>query len=168
MDQRNSILLIVYLLAFIVFALAQSARAQLVSVSSAQLTNEAQAVHKGKVKTMKSEWNDEKNFIWTFVTFGVSETIKGEDMKDKDVVIKIPGGVVGEIGQKSSDQVTFAEGEEAVVFLGKEKYKNKEYFNVVRLVQGKFTVKDGKIQGQSAESFLQGVKQAIEQKKEDD
>ena len=167
MDQRNSILLIVYLLTFIVFGLAQSVKAQLVSVSSAQLTEEAQAVYKGKVKAMKSEWNDEKSFIWTFVTLGVSETIKGDDMKGKDVEIKVPGGVVGEIGQKSSDQVTFAEGEEAVVFLGKEKYKDKEYFNVVRMVQGKFTVKDGKIQDKSVESFLQGIKQAMEQKKED-
>ena len=167
MDKGNSILLIVCLLAFMVFGSAQLVLAQLVEVSSAQLTEEAQAIHKGKVKAMKSEWNDEKNFIWTFVTLSVSETIKGDDMKGKDVEIKVPGGVVGEIGQKSSDQVTFAEGEEAVVFLGKEKYKDKEYFNVCRLVQGKFTVKDGKIQDKSVESFLQGIKQAMEQKKED-
>ncbi|MFQ5823252.1 MAG: hypothetical protein ACE5JB_04275 [bacterium] len=166
MENRNSILLFVCLLAIMVIGSAQLVLAQIVEVSSAQLTTEAQAIYKGKVKAMKSEWNDEKNFIWTFVTLGVSETIKGEEMKGKDVEIKIPGGEVGEIGQKSSDQVTFEQGEEAVVFLGKEKYKEKEYFNVIRMFLGKFTVKEGKIKDKPLESFLQEIKQALEQIKE--
>jgi molybdopterin-binding protein len=150
-----------------VFGSMNSVMAQLAEITSAQLAEEAQAIVRGTVKSQESKWNDEKNYIWTFVTFACSETIKGEDLKDQDIEIKIPGGVVGEIGQKSSDQVTFEEGEEAVVFLGKETYMEKEYFNVVAQVQGKFTVKEGKIQDKTVESFIQDVKQVMEQEKDD-
>jgi hypothetical protein len=147
------------------FGSAESIRAQLVQMTSAQLAKDAQAIVRGTVKTMKSEWNDEKTFIWTFVTLAVSETIKGKDMRGEDTEIKIPGGIVGEIGQRSSDEVTFRQGEEVVVFLGKETYKRKEYFNVIGLVQGKLTVEDGKIRGRPVKTFLQEITQALEQEK---
>ncbi|NIN68102.1 MAG: hypothetical protein GTO63_26025, partial [Anaerolineae bacterium] len=77
------------------------------------------------------------------------------------IEIKIPGGLVGDIRQVSSDQVTFQEGEDVVLFLGQETYRERPYYNVVRLVQGKFTVEDGTVQGRAVEAFLREVTQAL-------
>ena len=163
MDKRNSIL-ISCLLMLMGSGLVDCVMAEFASTSmtSSQLAAESQFVVRGTVKAKQSEWNEDKTFIWTFVTFSVSDTIKGTDVSGKDVEIKIPGGVVGEVGQRSSDQVTFQVGEEAVVFLGKETYKEKELFNVTRLVQGKLAVEDGMIKGKSVGAFVQEIRKSIE------
>lgn len=150
------------LFVLMVFAAPQSTSTAYSPETTADLAKEAQVIARGKVRAMKSEWNDEKTYIWTFVTLAVSDTVKGADMRGKEIQIKIPGGVVGDIGQRQSNQVTFQEGEDVVVFLGRETYRAKEYFTVVHQVHGKFTVEAGKIRGKPVETFVQEIKRAVQ------
>lgn len=161
MRKTRSVWLFSCMLVLVACGSANSVKAQLVEVSTAQLATEAQAIVRGDVKAIRSEWNAERNYIWSFVTVTVSQSIKGEDVSGQDIEIKIPGGLVGDIRQVSSDQVTFQEGEDVVLFLGQETYRERPYYNVVRLVQGKFTVEDGTVQGRAVEAFLREVTQAL-------
>jgi len=161
MRKRRNIWLFGCMLVLVACGSANSVKAQLVEVSTAQLATEAQAIVRGEVSAIRSEWNADRNYIWSFVTLSVSQSLKGEDVSGQDIEIKIPGGVVDEIAQVSSDQVKFEEGEEVVVFLGQESYRERQYFNVVNLVQGKLTVEDGRVQGKAVETFLQEVTQAL-------
>lgn len=138
------------------------ASAARLSVSLPQLAEEAEAVCRGIVKDVKSEWNEDRTYIWTFVTLNVSETIMGQAMKGTDIEMKVPGGYVDGVGQVSFEGVSFQQGEEAVVFLKRETYKGKEYYGVVRLGQGKFAVRGGKVNGTNVGSFLGDVKRAIQ------
>ena len=140
----------------------QVSHAQLMPMSADQLAQESEAIVRGKVLDTESAWNEEKNFIYTFVTLAVEESLKGEDLAGREIKIRVPGGEVGEVGLKSSDQVVFEVGEESVVFLGTVEYQGETYFDVPRMVTGKLTVKDGMIGEESIESYMQQVSAAVE------
>jgi hypothetical protein len=119
-----------------------SATALMLEMSTPELTQQAGAIIRGKVKDMKSEWDPEKRFIWTLVTISVSHSIKGNSPEKQDVVVKIPGGEVGNIGQKTEDAPIFTTGEEVLLFLQPEVYREKKVFRVTGNFQGKHTIKD--------------------------
>ena len=96
-------------------------------MSMAELGGQSQLICKGKVLKVISEWNDEGTFIWTYVTLAVDETIKGVDLSGNDIILKVPDGVVGDIAQRSSEQVSFEAGEDVVVFLEDEIHKGFHY-----------------------------------------
>ena len=146
MKKKNFYLFIVIalLITLAIFGV-RSVQAQYFMATTAELTKESDNIVRGIVKSMKSEWNDEKNYIWTFVTISVTETTKGDTLDEKEIIVKIPGGVVGEIGQRSEYEVVFEKGEEVLLFLKPEVYKEKQYFQVTRLFMGKFTIKDDRI-----------------------
>ncbi|UCE04808.1 MAG: hypothetical protein JSW07_14440 [bacterium] len=137
--------------------------AQHIMASTAELTEEAENIVRGTVKDMKSKWNDEKTFIWTFVTVSVTETTKGDSLDKQDITVKIPGGVVENVGQRSDDEVVFEKGEDVLLFLKKEMYKEKEYFQVVRLFMGKYTFKDDEVVEKKVpvKAFMDEIKKAM-------
>ncbi len=163
MERRRAIWLLGCMFVLAACGSATSGEAQLVEVTTAELVGEAQAIIRGNVGAIRSEWNEERTYIWSFVTVTVTESLKGTDMSGQEIEVKIPGGVVGEVGQISSDQVTFQEGEDVVVFLGQESYQGRDYYNVVRLVQGKFSVVDSRVQGRSVEEFLDEIRRLVGQ-----
>ncbi|NIN68101.1 MAG: hypothetical protein GTO63_26020, partial [Anaerolineae bacterium] len=80
MRKTRSVWLFGCMLVLVACGSANSVKAQLVEVSTAQLATEAQAVVRGEVQAIRSEWNAERNYIWSFVTVTVSQSIKGEDV----------------------------------------------------------------------------------------
>jgi hypothetical protein len=99
-------------------------------------------VVRGKVKKMQSRWAKTGGRIVTDIEVEVTEALKGEPAKT--IVIRQPGGVVGDIGQKVQGLATFEPGEEIVVFL---EQRPGNAFDVYGSAQGKFRLKasdDGK------------------------
>ena len=73
----------------------------------------------------------------------------------------IPGGVVDNIAQRSSDEVVFRRGEEALVFLNTKIYRDREYFHVTRLLQGKLSIRDDKVEGKPISEVIQKIRGMI-------
>ena len=152
----------IILLSCFVFLGMDSAMALMLEMSTPELTQQAEAIVRGKVKDMKSEWDPERRFIWTLVTISVSHSIKGNSPKKQDVVVKIPGGEVGDIGQKTEDAPIFATGEEVLLFLQPEVYREKKVFRVTGNFQGKHTIKDNMLieKKMPVETFLGQIEKA--------
>ena len=139
-----------------------SATALMLEMSPTELTQQAEAIVRGKVKDMKSEWDPERKFIWTLVTISVSHSVKGNNPEKHDVVVKIPGGEVGDIGQKTEDTPIFTTGEEVLLFLQPEVYQSKKVFRVTGNFQGKHTIKDNMLieKKMPVETFLGQIEKA--------
>lgn len=125
----------------------QSSFALMRKMELKELKERAHTIVRGRVLKKQSQWNEGNNFIWTFVDIKVSDWIKDKEGKQEEVItVKIPGGTVGDISQHSSDEIVLNEDEEVILFLGKERYQDKEYYTVPDLEQGKLSIKEGKIE----------------------
>ena len=131
------------------------------SAYTAELAKRSSAIVVGKVQSIRSEWNAQKSFIWSFVTFAADNWIKEPISQDRVIEIKIPGGIVGDVVQRSSDEVTFAKNEKALVFLSETTYKGKKYFTVASMPDGKLTISENLIDGKPIDVFLNEVREDI-------
>jgi hypothetical protein len=100
------------------------------------LVNQAHVVITGRCTSIRSEWNDDRTKIFTYITISPRDFLKGE-RKAEAVIIKQPGGEVGEIGMRVDGVSVFEEGEDVLLFL--EKGKN-GFYRTLGLSQGKFSV----------------------------
>jgi len=145
-----------------VFLGVDSAMALMLEMSTPELAQQAEAIVRGKVKDMKSEWDPERRFIWTLVIISVSHSIKGNSQEKQEVVVKIPGGEVGDIGQKTEDAPIFTTGEDVLLFLQPDVYREKKIFRVTGNFQGKHTIKDNMLIEKKlpVETFLDQIEKA--------
>jgi len=135
-----------------------------------ELTYEADSILIGKVTSMESRWNGSKTLIHTYVTVFVRGYIKRflEMGEPGEVTIKVPGGQVGDIALRVSDTPEFREGEEVFLFL---KIEELPIFRVAGLLQGKYTVWEGRIRNRvlereiPLESFIDQIQKIIEEAK---
>ena len=105
-------------------------------LNTEQLTKKSKEIIQGKVVKKQSEWNQDRTRINTMITIKVDRSIKGRLGKE-EVVIRQPGGVVGDVGLKVTGFPDFQEDEEVLVFLRKGE---KSFRKVVGLTQGKFRI----------------------------
>lgn len=136
--------------------LAGNALAITIKMSVEELTNEATTIIRGTVLDLRSHWNKERTHIVTDVTISAQEYIKGYE--GGEIIIQVPGGTVGELGEWVEDVPTFEKGQEVILFLG-----DNEYFRAVGWHQGKFTVeKDTVLEiGLPVDTFMAGIRQTI-------
>lgn len=99
---------------FLIFLIAES-NAQVKEMSAKDLTKESTAVLYGKCSKIKSEWNETKDIIYTYVTVVPEEYLKGN--LGSEAVIAVPGGKVGDIIYEVSEMPVFTEGEEVFAFV---------------------------------------------------
>ncbi len=127
------------LLALFLFLLALPALAALARpVSVETLAREADAVVEGTVESRVSRWADDGRHIYTLVTLRASRVWRGS--APAQVVLRVPGGVVGDIGQHVDAAAEFSDGERVVVFLKRE---DGGRWLVHGMGQGKFSVTSG-------------------------
>lgn len=136
---------------------------QMIKVPLEQISVKSTMIIRGTVLRKWSEFEPGGKNIITFVTYKVTETIKG-DSRDT-VTIVIPGGIVGNIGMAVSHTPRFKVGEDAVVFISDD-YKGR--LTVTEGLQGKFPVVNGIVFYESAPvgavEFLQALKTFVAQK----
>lgn len=120
----------------LVSAPALAALARPVTVEA--LARESDAVVRGRVERRESRWSGDRLRIHTLVTVQVSAVWRGS--APGRVVVRTPGGEVGDVGQWVDAAPSFAGGEEVVVFLARHPSGD---FEVHGLRQGKFRVEAG-------------------------
>jgi len=96
-----------------------AALALMVELKLEDLTKEADSILRGEVTDMRSEWNENKTRIYTYITISVKERIKGSSTGNT-VTIRQLGGTVGRKSLFVSNSAIFQKGEEAIVFLKPE------------------------------------------------
>ena len=125
-------------LALAVFCLVSftSQATMVMKLDDEAMVNQAETVVTGTVTSMRSEWNKERTRIFTYITITPSNFLKSDGSPD-EIVIKEPGGEVGEIGMFVEGSSVFEEGEEVLLFL---KRGRKGFHRTVGLSQGKFSI----------------------------
>lgn len=130
----------------------------MLEASVEELTRESDAVVRGKVAAAEGRRSADGQRIFTRVTVEVAEAWKGAP--GRTVVIQVPGGVDGEIGQIVHGAPTFAPGEEVVVFLRRLPGRPAgatPTFQVAGLAQGKLRIDRDAVRGPVAVPDLRGL-----------
>ena len=87
-------------------------------VVAATVEEMAQASHvvvRGRVGQVQVAWDEGQNRIWTRAEIQVLESLKGN--ATPIILVRQPGGEVGNIGQRVEGVARFTQGEEALFFL---------------------------------------------------
>ena len=103
------------------------------------LVKKAQTIVVGKVTGSRTYWTADRKLILTNYTIQVDETIKGQ--ASRNIEVTAIGGKIGDLELYASGMVSFAKGENAVVFIE----QSGAYHTVVGLGQGKFTVTNDEV-----------------------
>lgn len=162
----HSVLIFILLTGFF----ASHTSALMVRKSLEELTSQADSILIGKVEKIESRWNEEKTIIYTYVTISVKEHTKAlSGMAEvKEVIVRVRGGEVGDVGLRVSDTPQFREGEEVLLFLKRE---NMPLFSVTGLFQGKYSIEDGIAKNRMLgveiplNSFISQIKDTLEKAK---
>ena len=117
----------------------------------ASLTQASDAVVRARVVSTVSAWGaggPSGGVIYTQVTLAPTETLKGAPAAG--LVVRVPGGAVGDLDQTVPGAARFHEGEDVVVFLralaphaGRDDPSSPPLFDVTRWALGKFVVAHG-------------------------
>jgi len=137
----NTLFRAVRMLILFAAALPELVHGQARPVTVDELAKRADVVVLGKVLALKSEWNNDKSRIFTRVTIGVDEVLKG-DGSDRFLTITTPGGELDGVGELYSHTVRFANDEKVVVFAEKDKRGN---LRVAGGERGKYTIKQSEL-----------------------
>ena len=106
-------------------------------LSDEEMVSNAQTIVIGTCTSIKSEWNEERTKIFTYITIVPKNILKGSE-PPQEIIIKQLGGEVGEIGMHVEGISVFEEGEEAFLFL---KQGRKGFQSIVGFSQGKLSIK---------------------------
>lgn len=101
---RLSLVSVAALLAF-----TATGQAMMVELPRAALTAGADVIVSGTVTGVESRWTDDNAAIYTDVTLSVDRVDKGA--ADRAVVVRVPGGEVGDIGMAVEDMPVFEVGD---------------------------------------------------------
>lgn len=138
---QNGLSIIFFLLLGLaaVFASSPAEATVMVKLGLDDLAREADLVLSAKVRSVWSQWDESGLRIYTYVALEPKEFFKG-NAAQPELIVKVRGGVVGEVGQITPGAASFDPGEEVVVFL---KETAPDFFTVVGMAQGKFSIERG-------------------------
>ena len=132
------------LLCMLLLACAAPATAAIaVPASVEDLARSSDAVVRGRVSKVSSQWSSDHRRIFTQAEVETSSVWRGS--APTRVTVVVPGGVVGDIGQRVDGSPTFSQGEEVALFLERA---GEGKFGVRGLGQGKFSIAAGQAQPQ--------------------
>lgn len=113
---RSTALKAVAVAAAIVAAGAAARASTFLKVSVQDLLRTSHGVVHAKVTDVRSEWNADHSYIFTYVTLDVKRTLMGE--KRPTLEVRVPGGQVGDFHAVMEGAPEFHVGDEVVAFLG--------------------------------------------------
>ncbi len=124
------------------------------------LARDADAVVRATVEARESRWAADGRHLYTLVTLRVAEVWRGA--APGRVVVRVPGGEVGDFGQRVDGAPAFDAGEDVVVFLAARPGAE---WRVQGLALGKFRVEAGEARpALEAFSFADGALPAGERR----
>ena len=110
--------------------------AAMLKMSVEDLARQADTIVVGTVTQQQSAWDAQHTAIHTDVTVAVERMLAGTP--GDIVTLRVAGGIVEGMGMRTSNDPTFQDGEQVIVFLDTTTNPS----SVVGMQQGKFTIKD--------------------------
>src|SRR5689334_7444830 len=105
-------------LALLAALLAVPATATVVIAQSLeQMARTSPLVVRARVGQIQASWNEENTTIETWVDVVVTETLKGKAQVGASLMIRNPGGIVGDRGARVYGSPQFTTGEDTLLFL---------------------------------------------------
>jgi len=102
-----------FFLTFLVFT--GQAEALRIKTTWGERVDLSKKIIRGQVVAVESYWNPDKTNIYTNITILIREYLKGNG--PREMILKIPGGRVGNKVQRVSDTPQFSVGDDHVIFL---------------------------------------------------
>ncbi|MFZ5469292.1 MAG: hypothetical protein ACOZIN_07625 [Myxococcota bacterium] len=122
--------------ALMLFAGATASATVVIAQSIEEMAQATPLIVRGTVGQIQVRWDEEHRRIHTYAEVVVKEALKGK--APQSLLVRQPGGIVGEIGQMVSGTARFTEGEEVVLFL-EPAPDEPSVFGVWSLAAGKVT-----------------------------
>lgn len=94
---------------------AMAAATVVLQLSFEEMTRRAPVVVRGTVRQVQTRWSDQGAHIETWAELEVTERLKGA--VGPTVVVRTPGGTIGELTMHVSGAAKFVEGQDTLVFL---------------------------------------------------
>ena len=88
-----------------------------IKLSPKELHGYAERIVRGKISSVRSEWNPDRTFIFTYATVAVERYHKGSGPAAFE--IRVPGGKVGSYSITADSMPRFEQGDDVLVFLGR-------------------------------------------------
>lgn len=105
-----------FVLSSFLLALPVASWAVMEGFSIEELAGRSDLVVLGDVESVTSGWSEDGKTIFTTAIVVVAEVIKGQSVRRR-IGVEYPGGEVGEIGLRVSDEPGMAKGEKVLLFL---------------------------------------------------
>jgi hypothetical protein len=103
-----------------------------------ELGREAERIVQGRVVETRAAWSADRSMIHTYVQVQVERTVKGRERRN--VVFRVMGGEIGDLGVVVPDAPRFRTGEDVLVLLDRD---DSGYLSVHGWSQGKIEIEDG-------------------------
>lgn len=100
-----------------------------------EVVGKADAIVEGHVESVYSQWDAQYRLVFTYISIGVDEFLKGEPRRS--LLIRQLGGRIGSLDMNVAGMPQFREGEQVLLFLRRH---NNGTFEVVGLDQGRYQI----------------------------
>ena len=134
---KKHIFFYIFLIFFLlIFSYAQGSMVQL---SLEQLVHNADLIIVGTVEGVESKWVDGK--IFSFAAVSVNSWIKGRvDAGCDRVIVRFPGGTIGDVSMHGSESPDYRHDDKAVIFL--KAIPAQGLYETLGSSQGKFLIRE--------------------------
>jgi hypothetical protein len=115
--RRRSSLAAFALGAMFLASVTLTAASTFLKVDIPTLKRMSESVIQARVTNVQSAWNDEGSAIFTYVTLQVTGRLHGTSANE--LVVRVPGGTVGDFTSEMEGAPRFQEGDEIVAFIAR-------------------------------------------------
>lgn len=124
-------------LVLLLMTAAVAGAAQFQAFDRAEQIRASNVILKGRVISVRSDWDETASMIYSFADVAVDEVWKGLPETDH-VLVRTPGGTIGDVGLAVDGAAHLAEGERVVLFLA----RRSDVYEPVGMIFGKYAVED--------------------------
>jgi hypothetical protein len=129
-----------FVLITFLWALPIASWAVMEGIPTEDLARGSDLVVLGDIESAAASWSNDHKTIFTTAIVEVAEVIKGRSVSQK-IEIEYPGGEVGDIGMRVSDEPGMEKGEKVLLFLKHVNGPDETHkYNLVGKGQGKYSI----------------------------
>lgn len=126
------------------FGCSKSYATRELSTSTLEISRKSEHVVVAKCISSESNWDEKKQFIFTYTTFSVEEVVNGAGLED-EITLRIVGGQVGDTKVEVPGRPDFTREEVVLLFLGPKNAQG--YYTISSLQSGVLRIKTDKVTG---------------------
>lgn len=138
--RRNWKATLFFVLVAFPWTLPSSSLAVMEGLAVEDLAGHSDLVLSGHVRSVTAGWSEDGRTIFTTAVVAVTEGIKGQPVL-REIEVEYPGGEVGRIGLRVSDEPAMETGEDVILFLKRgSRPSSADKYNLVGKGQGKYSI----------------------------